>query len=362
MILTILYFLLLTSVGSALRDIVVNAGGSDDRRELARTVQFPKAESDGNLIKVEGKSDVVDKIIAAMQKIVAERENQSTESFDVPTEKHRSLIGRGGETKKDLESKFKVSIDIPRQGSESTAIKVTGLPSDVEAAKNHILNLVKDQEGETVQVPRKVHHTIADNGQFFRRLRNDHKVTVDHAGHKIPPKPEAPTNIRGNGTNLPLQTDEPSEDAHIWNIINASESSIDGEIPWILRGPPDNVTKAKATLATAIESALKNTTAGYLILPDPSTYRYVIGQGGSKVNQIRKATGCKITVPRDQAGGEAIEILGSAEGVEKAKDLVLKAVQEGLSNNSVGGGRSNGNGNSNGASHGYSANGNGNWD
>ncbi|KAG4420051.1 hypothetical protein IFR04_006810 [Cadophora malorum] len=348
--------------GSALRDIVVNAGGSDDRRELARTVQFPKAESDGNLIKVEGKADVVDKIIAAMQKIVAERENQSTESFDVPTEKHRSLIGRGGETKKDLESKFKVSIDIPRQGSESSAIKVTGLPSDVEAAKNHILNLVKDQEGETVQVPRKVHHTIADNGQFFRRLRNDHKVTVDHAGHKIPPKPEAPTNIRGNGTNLPLQTDEPSEDAHIWNIINASESSIDGEIPWILRGPPDNVTKAKATLAAAIESALKNTTAGYLILPDPSTYRYVIGQGGSKVNQIRKATGCKITVPRDQAGGEAIEILGSAEGVEKAKDLVLKAVQEGLSNNSVGGGRSNGNGNSNGASHGYSANGNGNWD
>ena len=149
-----MYLLLLTSVGSALRDIVVNAGGSDDRRELARTVQFPKAESDGNLIKVEGKADVVDKIIAAMQKIVAERENQSTESFDVPTEKHRSLIGRGGETKKDLESKFKVSIDIPRQGSESSAIKVTGLPSDVEAAKNHMLNLVKYQEGETVQVPR----------------------------------------------------------------------------------------------------------------------------------------------------------------------------------------------------------------
>ncbi|KAK2627151.1 hypothetical protein QTJ16_003117 [Diplocarpon rosae] len=335
--------------GSALRDIVVNAGGSDDRRELARTVQFPKAEQEGNFIKVEGKADVVDKIITAMQKIVAERESQTTESFDVPTEKHRSLIGRGGETKKDLEAKFKVSIDIPRQGSGQTAIKVTGLPADVEAAKSHIQSFVKDQEGETVQVPRQVHHIIADNGQFFRQLRNNHQVSVDHAGHKLPPKPAAPTNIRGSAANLPLQTDEPSDlDAHIWNVLNSSDSAIDGEIPWILRGPPDNVAKAKASLAAAIESALKNTTAGYLILPDPSTYRYVIGQGGSKVNQIRKATGCKITVPRDQAG-EAIEILGSAEGVEKAKDLVLKAVQEG-----VHGSRSNGNG--------YSSSGTGNWD
>lgn len=331
-------------VGSAIRDIVVNAGGSDEKREIARAVQFPKAESDGNQIKVEGKADVVNNIIAAIQKIVSDRESQATESFEVPTEKHRSLIGREGKTKKDLEAKFKVSIDIPRQGSGQSAIKVTGLPADVEAAKSHILNLVKDQEGETVQVPRQVHHTIADNGQFFRRLRNDHKVTIDHAGHKIPPKPTAPANVRGNGANLPLQTDEPSDiDAHIWNIVDNSESAIDGEIPWILRGPPDNVAKAKATLAAAIESALTNTTAGYLILPDPSTYRYVIGQGGSKVNQIRNATGCKITVPRDQAGGEAIEILGSAEGVEKAKDLVLKAVQDGINNNASG--RSNGNGN-----------------
>src|SRR6187402_2744156 len=152
--------MMLTAAGSALRDIVVNAGGSDDRRELARTVQFPKAESDGNVIKVEGKADVVDKIIASMQKIVAERESQATETIEIPTDKHRSLIGRGGETKKDLESKFKVSIDIPRQGSGQTGIKITGLPADVEKAKTHILELVKDQEGETVQVPRKVHHTI----------------------------------------------------------------------------------------------------------------------------------------------------------------------------------------------------------
>ena len=111
--------------------------------------------------------------------------------------------------------------------------------------------------------------------------------------------------------------------------MKTSESDSDGEIPWILRGPPDNLPKAKSALEAAIEQAMKNTTTGYLVLPDPRTYRYVIGQGGSKVNSIRRATGCKITVPRDQAKDEAIEILGSAEGVEKAKEMVLKAVKEG---------------------------------
>lgn len=312
--------------------MVLQAGGSDDRREIARTVQFPKAESDGNLVRIEGNKDVVDKIIAAMQQIIAERDNQVTETIDVPTEKHRSLIGRGGETKKDLESKLKVSLDIPRQGNGQTGVKITGEPSDVEKAKAHILELMKGQEGETIQVPKKVHYIIADNGRFFRRLQNDHQVTVDHAGQKLPPKPSTPTNARANGGAMPLITDDADAvaDAHLWNVVN-SDSGIEGDIPWILRGPPDNVVKAKANLASAIEQALKNTTTGYLVLPDPRTYRYVIGQGGSKVNSIRKATGCKITVPRDQAKDEAIEISGSAEGVEQAKDMVLQAVKEGSS-------------------------------
>lgn len=291
------------------------------------------------MIKIEGKKDVVENIIATIQQIIAERDNQTAETIEISTDKHRSLIGRGGETKKDLESKFKVSIDIPRQGSGQSGVKITGLPADVEKAKAHILNLVKDQEGETVQVPRNVHHTIADNGQFFRKMRNEHQVTVDHAGQKVPPKPVVPTNTRANGA-LPLITDDTAASADLfsWTVVNTADSSTEGDIPWVLRGAPENLVTAKATLLAAIDQASKNSHAGYLVLPDPRTYRYVIGQGGSKVNSIRKATGCKITVPRDQARDEAIEILGSAEGVEKAKELVLNAVKEG--GNSANGNRS----------------------
>lgn len=281
---------------------------------------------------------MVDRIIAAMQAIVAERESQVVETIDVPTEKHRSLIGRGGETKKELETTFNVSIDIPRQGNGQTGVKITGQPTEVAKAKDHILRLIRSEEGETVQIPRNLHHSISDNGQFFRRMKKDYGVTIDHAGQKLPPKPATPSNNRTNGGALPLITDdqEASADAHSWNVVSLLNSNLDGQIPWILRGSPENVAKAKENLAAALEQAQKMTNTGFLVLPDPRTYRYVIGQGGSKVNSIRKQTGCKINVPRDQARDEAIEIFGSAEGVEKAKELILQAVKEGISNGSNG--------------------------
>lgn len=320
------------NAGSNLRDIVLKAGGSDDRRELARTVQFPKQDADGNTIKVEGRTEVVDKIISQIQSIVAERESQVTEVLEVPIEKHRSLIGRGGDVKRGLEAQFKVSIDIPRQGSGQTAVKIVGQSADVEKAKAHIESLVKEQQGETVLIPRSLHHALSNNGQIFRQLRKDYHVSVDHAGHPVPAKPSTPAKTRANGGDLPLITDdaEAIADAHSWNVVELT-STEEGEIPWVLRGSPEDVEKAKKAVDAALEQARKQTAIGYLILPDPKTYRYVIGQGGSKVNSIRKQSGCKITVPRDQAKAEAIEVVGTKEGVEKAKELILAAVRDGVS-------------------------------
>lgn len=318
------------SSGSNLREIVVGAGGSDDRRELARTIQFPKQDADGNTIKVEGRTEVVEKIIARIQEIVAERENQVTEVVEVPTDQHRSLIGRGGETKRQLESKFTVSIDVPRQGDGKTGVKITGRPENVEKAKEHVEGLVKNQQGETLQVPRSLHHTLSNGGQFFRQLRSNHQVTVDHAGQPLPPRSNGST--RDNGAALPLITDDAdaAADAHSWKVVK-TEAGEDGDIPWVLKGSSENVAKAKDMILKALEQAKKNDATGYLILPDPKTYRHVIGPNGSKVNAIRKQSNCKIQVPRDQARDEAIEIVGSEEGVEIAKDLILAAVRDGLS-------------------------------
>ncbi|PNS15046.1 Vigilin 1 [Sphaceloma murrayae] len=321
--------------GEGIRKIVLAAGGPDDRQRINRMVRFPRAdETDGNnTIRIEGSADVVDKIIAQIQDFATQRESQTTELLTVAPEKHRLLIGRGGEIRRSLESKFNVSLDIPKQtvtGAARSQVKIAGQPADVEKAKAHITELTKDQEGVTIQIPAKYHHSISDNGQLFRRLRSDHKVTVDHAGTKPPSKSATPTPKRGGA--VPLITDEaPSSDSHSWELHPLYSSEAEGTIPWVLSGSStEEVGKAKERVERALAEAQKSDTVGFLILPDPRSYRLVIGPGGAEINRIRKETGTKVQVPggKGKGGGEgeAIEIVGTKDGVERAKEEILKAV------------------------------------
>lgn len=325
--------------GSNIRQIVTAAGGPDNARELARMVRFPRAESDESLIRVEGPKNIVEKIVASLQAQAASLEKQVTEIVEISPDKHRLLIGRGGETRRSLEEKFTVQLDVPKQtttGAARSQVKISGEPTQVEKAKEHILDLVKGQEGDTVQVPLHLHHVISDNGQFFRRLRNEHKVTVDHAGKQTPPRPSQEQGGKARkGANgaLPLITDDTGAgaDAHSWELVenNPTEGDASATIPWILRGPADNLPKARQTLEKAIEAASKPSATGYLILPDPRSYRLVVGPGGSTINSIRKKTGTKVQVPRDQAKDEAIEIVGTKDGCEQARDIILDIVARG---------------------------------
>jgi polyribonucleotide nucleotidyltransferase len=304
-------------------------------------VKFPRPESTETGIRLEGDGAVVAKIVAAIEEFVKRKDDEVTEFVEVPTSHHRLLVGRGGDTRRNLETQFNVSIDIPKQGSGQSNVKVRGPSGAVNDAKAHILGMIKQQEGETVQVPRHLHHTITENGSFFRRLRNDHQVTVDHAGQQTPPRPTATDsrNAAGESASLPLITDDPSaaEDSHSWKIIDIApqsngDDSQTATIPWVLSGKTENVAKAKAILTKAISTASEQSATGYLILPDPKTYRFVIGPGGSQINTIREKTGCRINVPKDQAKGEAIELKGSREGLEEAKDMILEAVKAGANN------------------------------
>ncbi|KAF2680883.1 RNA binding effector protein-like protein Scp160 [Lentithecium fluviatile CBS 122367] len=327
--------------GSNIRQIVTAAGGPDHPRELARMVRFPRPESEDSNIRVEGPKNVVEKILASIRAQVESLDNQVTEVLDISPDKHRLLIGRGGETRRSLESQFNVQLDIPKQTTTGVArnqVKITGEPDLVEKAKEHILDLVKGQEGETIHVPRHLHHAIADNGQFFRRLKNDHKVSVDHAGEKLPPKPTATEGGKARkGANgaLPLITDDDAgagAESHSWEIVdnNPIEEGADtsATIPWVLRGHADNIPKARQALESAIEAASKPSATGYLILPDPRSYRLVVGPGGSTINNIRRKTGTKVQVPRDQKD-EAIEIVGPKDGCEEARQMILDIIAKG---------------------------------
>ncbi|THW45808.1 hypothetical protein D6C97_09707 [Aureobasidium pullulans] len=320
--------------GANLRALVIQAGGPDDTQKRARMVRFPRAEAEGNTIRVEAHQSIADKIIQAIQAQVSELESQTTQIIDISPEKHPKLIGRGGDIRKKIESEFGVQLDIPRQsvtGADRSKVKLTGRAENIEKAKEHIAALTKDAESTDIQVPLKFHHVIADNGQFFRRLRSDLKVSVDHKGQRPPQRPEA-LSTRKAGSGMPLITDDAtggaSDDNISWVIHNLHESAPEGDITWALSGAStESLEKASARVKKALADAEKLTHAGFLVLPDPSSYRRVVGPQGSTINDIRTKTGTKIQVPKAQSGDEAIEITGTQDGVENAKEMILNAIQ-----------------------------------
>jgi hypothetical protein len=135
---------------------------------------------------------------------------------------------------------------------------------------------------------------------------------------------------------MPLITDEPGsrENAHRWEVVDSSTEGCDedGDIPWILRGPPENVKKAQSIIQAALERAQRPSCTGFLMLPDPKVYRKVVGPRGATINEIRERTGCRIQVPKqgDANAAEGIEIVGSKDGVEEARDLILEAILGGM--------------------------------
>lgn len=296
-------------------------------------VRFPRAEAEGNTIRVEANEGIADKIVAAIKAIVDDLENQTTEVIEVAPEKHSKLIGRGGNVRTAIEAQYQIKLDIPRQtvtGPERSQVKITGLPSNVEKAKEHISELTKEdaKHSATVQIPIKYHHTIAgERGQFFRNLR-DNKVTVDHAGQRAPARPEPFSARKADGA-LPLITDDQDGAESVsWATHSLHDGAPDGDIAWVLSGPtPEAVTKAQKKVETALADASKKDTIGFLILPDAQrSYRLIVGPGGAEVNRIRSKTSCQIDIPNRDSNKEAIEIIGSKTGVEEAKQIILDIV------------------------------------
>ena len=322
--------------GETLRAMVVQAGGSEDERN--RLVRFPPVGSQENAIKLEGQQDVVEKLASAIQAFVTERDQQITENVTVAPDRHGALIGSGGETRRRLESEYKITLNVPDRSATGVArsqVKLTGLPANVEKAKEAITAMTRGPENKTVHVPRHLHHHVY--GSHGSKLR-DMGIRIDHGGHSRPSRPAPPANkMNGAGSAMPLITDsfEPSamdiREHHGWSTLDsaATADDPDASIPWIMRATEaEEIARAEEMILAAI-AAEQEMCTGYLTLPDPSFNQYVIGPHGSTINAVRNETGCRIDVPKRPVGAEPIEIRGPLAAVEQAKDMILAAVDEG---------------------------------
>ncbi|KIX93397.1 uncharacterized protein Z520_10816 [Fonsecaea multimorphosa CBS 102226] len=335
--------------GSHIQNLVAKAGGTGTSAEHVR---FPRQGDESDELTVRGTADVVEKILAAIQAFVDTRENSTTETIDVPISQHRALIGPNGSIRKKLEEEFDVTLNVPRVGTGLTGVTITGRPENVSKAKERVQGMTSKPQGETIMVPRSLHHVISRNGALFRELSRD-GIRVDHNGQRPPPKGAAnrgPPTRTTNG-DMPLITDQPGEEAYSWNMVS-NQQELDGdsgEIPWVILAgkdaSDDAVAKAKDKIKSLLEKAAEPQHTGFLILPDPRLHRHIIGQGGKTINAIRRESGCDIQVPNRNSGkgeeGEAITIVGKEDGVLTARDMILEEIKkaEAIRNSPRGAGR-----------------------
>ncbi|KAJ1948629.1 activating signal cointegrator 1 complex subunit [Linderina pennispora] len=59
-------------------------------------------------------------------------------------------------------------------------------------------------------------------------------------------------------------------------------------------------------------------------------HKYLIGKQGSTLSSIREASHCKVTIPRENSKSDTVELEGSEEEIQKARDLIDKVVKENL--------------------------------
>lgn len=257
-----------------------------------------------------------------------EKDNQVIEVIDVPVSSHRNLIGPNGSNRMKLEKDFGVQINIPKQGSGQTGVKITGRSENVAKAKDHLSGSVAGQKGETIQVPRATHHALDRDGAFKKELSRM-GITIDHQGHKEPKKPSLEPTSNGE---MPLITDQPAEGVpHSWEIMPFTVDE-EGEIPWTIysqKKDEQSLATAKRKIEEALAKASQGQVMGYMTLEDSGLHGRIVGRGGSTINGIRKESGCEVQVPKGRAGGDPITIVGSKEGVEHAYELILKAIQDG---------------------------------
>lgn len=113
-----------------------------------------------------------------------------TEDVEVSYELHRYIIGQKGSGIRKMMEEYEVNIWVPQPEKQLDVIKVTGLATNVERAKQGLLERVKELQAEqedralrsfkvTMSVDPKFHpKIIGRKGAVISQIRKDHDVSI----------------------------------------------------------------------------------------------------------------------------------------------------------------------------------------
>merc|ERR1719376_1208993 len=169
--------------------------------KAAENGEVPAVTSNGdrssnpNIIRITGKKENCEGASQALLELVP-----ITAEVSVPYEFHRYIIGQKGVGVRDMMNKFDVNIRVPAQDANSDVILISGVPTNVDAAKIGLAEKVKELEAdankakeailkivgqfesmvqEEVSIDPRVHSMIiGKRGRSIRKIMEDFKVDI----------------------------------------------------------------------------------------------------------------------------------------------------------------------------------------
>lgn len=286
------YHRLLTGLNNAVRDEITRAAGGG-------TLAVPPSRVQSTKIRISGPSEVVAKIEERVKDIVKQEEDQERyeATLDVPSDRHKLLVGSQGSTRRATEVKFGVRISIPAR-NEDGPIYIRGpTEKSVDEAKEYLAKIAAT-DIVTVKVP-----SFADVRDYCTS-----NVHAQPQGRR-PSPPKEPSSI------------EPASEGASWGwkVENTSSTRT-----WQLSCDDP---KALEELTTKLQKIEPQVDGWLWISPKPGVFARLVGPGGSTVNGIRRKTGATITIPKNSKS-ESIHIQGTAAQVESAKAELVELVEQ----------------------------------
>lgn len=310
--------------GSKMRDIISKAGGDDvPRSRYYKLLTIPNEGSGSNLVNSQGPKDIVNSIVQQINDIVQFKESSVEELYEVPKEKQRFIVGPSGATRQALEKEFNVQVEVPRPNDNSTTVKLSGLPEDVEKLKVKLAELTKDDWSDSIDIPDIYFSLVSERGAIFKTLKSTYSVDVSHDNLT-----RKASKLSNSAVPVPPADSLPEESDSTKLIVKpyfVNEDSSNSVIPWRLKGDKEQTSKAHQVLGERLELAKGANTQAWYYCSNPSKFSKVIGPQGSTISQIREKSKAFITVPR--AGDKTnnyIYLVGSDENLATAADLISK--------------------------------------
>ncbi|VVC39754.1 K Homology domain,K Homology domain, type 1 [Cinara cedri] len=155
-------------------------------------IKVPNQEYSADIIKITGVQKDIDEVVAAIKEEMrlydADKEDRQLRSYEIQMniepEFHPMIIGKKGETVRNLRNKYSVQVNLPRrgEGNNEDIVTVVGYQENAEKARDEIQEMVdklKNVYKEEIFIDNRIHsRLIGFRGRNISQIMDKYHVDI----------------------------------------------------------------------------------------------------------------------------------------------------------------------------------------